>query len=110
MPALVTIIYATLTFQPGLGQFMAGELTQHQAVEQLFSNRTWTSLPSRDEIDDLPVDSEDYKILIQWGLPNIWVSLLLFMVVRVSGAAASWLVGSRIICVCFFVCSLSSLP
>ena len=84
MPVVVTVIFATLTFQPGLGQFMAGELTQHQAIEQLFSNRTWSTLPSRDEIDELPVDSEDYQILKQWGLPNIWVSLILFMVVRVS--------------------------
>lgn len=80
---MVTFVYASLTFRPGLGQFMAGELSQHESVEQLFSNKTWSLLPFN-EVDELPLDSEDYRIVRQWGAPNIWVSLLLFIVFRVS--------------------------
>jgi len=81
-PALVTILYTTITFPPGLGQYMAGELTQRGALEQLFSNRTWGRLPSPSEIQYLPSDSEDYQIVRQWGTPNIYVTLLLYICVQ----------------------------
>lgn len=93
LPTIVVIIFSTLTFKPGLGQYMAGELSQRDAIQLLFSNQTWTSLPSSAEINDLPVTSIDHQLVYNWGVPNIWVSLVLFMSVRVSGKglfAAKW--------------------
>ena len=61
------------------------QLTQHGAINQLFSNVTWTTLPSADEaFQDLPEDSEEYQIVRQWGQPSIFVSLLLFSALHVS--------------------------
>ena len=34
---------------------------------------------------DLPEDSEDYQIVRQWGTPNIFVTLILYILVRVRG-------------------------
>lgn len=34
---------------------------------------------------DLPEDSEDYQIMRQWGTPNIFVTLILYILVRVRG-------------------------
>ncbi len=82
-PIIVTFLFASLTFRPGLGQFMAGELTQQESIGQLFSNKTWILLPFT-EANELPLDSEDYQIVKQWGSPSIWVSLSLFIVFRVS--------------------------
>lgn len=59
------------------------QLTQRGALEQLFSNRTWGRLPSPSEIQYLPSDSEDYQIVRQWGTPNIYVTLLLYICVQV---------------------------
>ncbi len=84
VPAIVTVVFSTLTFHPGLGQYMAGELSQHEAILQLFSNRTWVKLMNSSNLDELPVESTEHLLLRNWGIPNIWVSLLLFMVVRVS--------------------------
>lgn len=70
---------------------MAGELSQHQAIQTLFSNNTWGQLP--DDYRQLPIDSSDYVIVRQWGAPNIWVSLILFMFVRVSLVGVSSKVG-----------------
>ncbi|XP_064385075.1 chloride channel protein 2-like [Halichondria panicea] len=80
-PIIVTFLFASLTFRPGLGQFMAGELTQQESIGQLFSNKTWILLPFT-EANELPLDSEDYQIVKQWGSPSIWVSLSLFIVFR----------------------------
>ena len=85
LPTLVAVIFSTLTFRPGLGQYMAGELSQHQAILQLFSNRTWVELMNLSDLSELPVESTEHMLLRNWGIPNIWVSLLLFMIVRVSG-------------------------
>ena len=84
-PAIVTILFTSLTFPLGLGKFMAGELTQHAAINHLFSNVTWSTLPPPHEaFQDLPEDSDEYQIVRQWGQPNIFVTLLLFSALRVS--------------------------
>lgn len=62
---------------------MAGELSQRETINQLFSNMTWVNLPDPSQIKELPVLSEDYQLVRQWGNPNIWVSLILFIIVRV---------------------------
>jgi chloride channel 2 len=82
-PAIVTILFTSLTFPLGLGKFMAGELTQHAAINHLFSNVTWSTLPPPHEaFQDLPEDSDEYQIVRQWGQPNIFVTLLLFSALR----------------------------
>ena len=61
------------------------QLTQHMAIEQLFSNVTWTNLPPADlAFQELPEDSEEYQIVRQWGQPNIFVTLILYFIVHVS--------------------------
>ncbi|XP_043821505.1 chloride channel protein 1 isoform X3 [Dromiciops gliroides] len=40
-PGIVTFIIASLTFPPGMGQFMAGELMPREAISSLFDNHTW---------------------------------------------------------------------
>ncbi|XP_063290905.1 chloride channel protein 1 isoform X1 [Pelobates fuscus] len=41
-PAVITFSIATLTFPPGFGQFMAGELMPRESITVLFDNNTWT--------------------------------------------------------------------
>uniref|UniRef100_A0A8C5RBU8 Chloride voltage-gated channel 1 n=1 Tax=Leptobrachium leishanense TaxID=445787 RepID=A0A8C5RBU8_9ANUR len=41
-PAVITFCIATLTFPPGFGQFMAGELMPRESISVLFDNNTWT--------------------------------------------------------------------
>ncbi|KAK1894789.1 Chloride channel protein 1 [Dissostichus eleginoides] len=43
-PGAVTLIIATLTFPPGFGQFMAGELMPRECINSLFDNFTWTKI------------------------------------------------------------------
>lgn len=45
-PALVVLTVSTITFPPGIGQFLAGDLNTHDQVSALFSNFTWTLLNS----------------------------------------------------------------
>ncbi|NWI96685.1 CLCN1 protein, partial [Pitta sordida] len=40
-PGVVTFLIATVTFPPGFGQFMAGELMPREAISTLFDNHTW---------------------------------------------------------------------
>lgn len=41
---LVVLLLASITFPPGLGQFMASRLTMKEYLTSLFDNRTWGSL------------------------------------------------------------------
>ncbi|NXO24641.1 CLCKB protein, partial [Cisticola juncidis] len=41
---LVVLLLASITFPPGLGQFMASRLTMKEHLISLFDNRTWGSL------------------------------------------------------------------
>ncbi|XP_055002473.1 chloride channel protein 1 [Sorex araneus] len=40
-PAVITLVIASFTFPPGVGQFMAGELMPREAISTLFDNNTW---------------------------------------------------------------------
>ncbi|NXF08418.1 CLCN1 protein, partial [Smithornis capensis] len=40
-PGVITFLIATVTFPPGFGQFMAGELMPREAISTLFDNYTW---------------------------------------------------------------------
>uniref|UniRef100_A0A3B4FXF9 Chloride channel protein 2 n=1 Tax=Pundamilia nyererei TaxID=303518 RepID=A0A3B4FXF9_9CICH len=88
-PALVTLVLSTLTFPPGFGQFMAGKLTQKEALVTLLDNRTWAKQGIAEEFDYI-------------GNAQFWMSALAitipvpsgaFMPVFVIGAAFGRLVG-----------------
>ncbi|XP_041848347.1 chloride channel protein 2a isoform X2 [Melanotaenia boesemani] len=76
-PALVTLLVSTLTFPPGFGQFMAGQLTQHESLVALFDNRTWCRQGVAEEFDYI---SHHHA----WKHPqvNVFVTLMLFIIMK----------------------------
>ncbi|CAB1442510.1 unnamed protein product [Pleuronectes platessa] len=76
-PALVTLLISTLTFPPGFGQFMAGQLTQHESLVALFDNRTWCRQGVAEEFDYI---SHHHA----WKHPqvNVFVTLILFIIMK----------------------------
>uniref|UniRef100_A0A3Q3MCM7 Chloride channel, voltage-sensitive 2a n=1 Tax=Mastacembelus armatus TaxID=205130 RepID=A0A3Q3MCM7_9TELE len=76
-PALVTLLVSTLTFPPGLGQFMAGQLTQHESLVALFDNRTWCRQGVAEEFDYI---SHHHA----WKHPqvNVFITLILFIIMK----------------------------
>ncbi|XP_056276202.1 chloride channel protein 2-like isoform X1 [Pseudoliparis swirei] len=76
-PALVTLLVTTITFPPGFGQFMAGQLTQHESLVALFDNRTWCRQGVAEEFDYI---SHHHA----WKHPqvNVFVTLILFIVMK----------------------------
>ncbi|XP_065132108.1 chloride channel protein 2a isoform X3 [Paramisgurnus dabryanus] len=77
-PAMVTLLISTLTFPPGFGQFMAGQLTQHESLVALFDNQTWYKQGVAEEFEyssDVPQ---------AWRHPQIsvFIILLLFIVMK----------------------------
>uniref|UniRef100_A0A8C7ZUJ3 Chloride channel, voltage-sensitive 2a n=1 Tax=Oryzias sinensis TaxID=183150 RepID=A0A8C7ZUJ3_9TELE len=77
-PALVTLLISTLTFPPGFGQFMAGQLTQHESLVALFDNRTWCRQGVAEEFDYI---SHHHA----WKHPqiNVFIILILFILMKV---------------------------
>ncbi|NWX94149.1 CLCN2 protein, partial [Nothoprocta pentlandii] len=74
-PALVTLVISTLTFPPGFGQFMAGQLTQKDTLVTLFDNQTWAKQGL----------SEEYMGLLEaWHHPrsNVFVTLIVFILMK----------------------------
>ncbi|XP_061493432.1 chloride channel protein 2 isoform X2 [Rhineura floridana] len=108
-PALVTLFIATLTFPPGFGQFMAGQLTQKETLVTLFDNRTWAKQGLAEEFEYIGVSeawkhprSNVFVTLVVFILMKFWMSALAttipvpcgaFMPVFVIGAAFGRLVG-----------------
>ncbi|NXA05594.1 CLCN2 protein, partial [Sapayoa aenigma] len=108
-PALVTLIISTLTFPPGFGQFMAGQLTQKDTLVTLFDNQTWSKQGLSDEFEYLGIleawrhpRSNVFVTLVVFILMKFWMSALAttipvpcgaFMPVFVIGAAFGRLVG-----------------
>ncbi|TKS79816.1 Chloride channel protein 2 [Collichthys lucidus] len=78
-PALVTLLVSTLTFPPGFGQFMAGQLTQHESLVALFDNRTWCRQGVAEEFDYI---SHHHA----WKHPqvNVFITLILFIIMKVG--------------------------
>ncbi|XP_038129037.1 chloride channel protein 2-like isoform X2 [Cyprinodon tularosa] len=76
-PALVTLVVSTLTFPPGFGQFMAGKLTQREALVTLLDNRTWAKQGVADGFDYIGNSQA-------WKHPqvNVFVTLVLFIIMR----------------------------
>ncbi|XP_073787315.1 chloride channel protein 1a isoform X5 [Danio rerio] len=108
-PAVVTLVVTTLTFPPGFGQFMAGELMPRECINSLFDNFTWTKiwgspLPpglGRSAVWFHP-DVSIFVILILFLIMKFWMSAVsttmpipsgAFMPVFVLGAAFGRLVG-----------------
>uniref|UniRef100_A0A8C2ID54 Chloride channel, voltage-sensitive 2b n=1 Tax=Cyprinus carpio TaxID=7962 RepID=A0A8C2ID54_CYPCA len=77
-PALVTLLISTLSFPPGFGQFMAGQLTQKETLVSFFDNRTWTK---QGMTEDFNYDSHSAA----WKHPqaNVFVILVIFIVMKV---------------------------
>ncbi|KAJ7324713.1 hypothetical protein JRQ81_017733 [Phrynocephalus forsythii] len=77
-PALVTLLIATLTFPPGFGQFMAGQLTQKETLVTLFDNRTWAKQGLAEEFEYIDVSEA-------WKHPraNVFVTLVVFILMKV---------------------------
>ncbi|XP_075274340.1 chloride channel protein 2 isoform X2 [Opisthocomus hoazin] len=108
-PALVTLLISTLTFPPGFGQFMAGQLTQKDTLVTLFDNQTWAKQGVSDEFEYLGIleawhhpRSNVFITLVVFILMKFWMSALAttipvpcgaFMPVFVIGAAFGRLVG-----------------
>ncbi|XP_062560788.1 chloride channel protein 2-like isoform X3 [Armigeres subalbatus] len=71
-PGIVSLIVATLSFPLGFGQFIAGELSTHEQVHQLFSNFTW----SRNELT-----VEQAAVVSNWqtASTNVFINLIVYL-------------------------------
>ncbi|XP_068426746.1 chloride channel protein 1 [Clinocottus analis] len=108
-PGAVTLIIATLTFPPGFGQFMAGELMPRECINSLFDNFTWTKISGSVAPPGLGRSSawlhphvSVFVILLLFCVMKFWMSALsttmpipsgAFMPVFILGAAFGRLVG-----------------
>lgn len=63
-PAIVALLVSTISFPLGSGQFLAGDLTTHDQVANLFSNFSWTN-------ENLTVQEQD--IVKKWKTDNTGV-------------------------------------
>ncbi|KAM6968301.1 chloride channel protein 1 [Aplochiton taeniatus] len=83
-PGAVTLIIASITFPPGFGQFMAGELMPRECINSLFDNFTWTKL----DVSALP---HGLGRSAAWLHPraSVFVILLLFFVMKFWMSAVS---------------------
>ncbi|GAA6220532.1 chloride channel protein 1 [Lates japonicus] len=108
-PGAVTLIIATLTFPPGFGQFMAGELMPRECINSLFDNFTWTKITASPLPPGLGRSSawlhprvSVFIILLLFFVMKFWMSAVsttmpipsgAFMPVFILGAAFGRLVG-----------------
>ncbi|XP_029359810.1 chloride channel protein 1 [Echeneis naucrates] len=83
-PGAVTLIIATLTFPPGFGQFMAGELMPRECINSLFDNFTWTKISGSPVPPGLGRSSA-------WLHPrvSVFIILLLFFIMKFWMSAVS---------------------
>ncbi|KAK1880489.1 Chloride channel protein 1 [Dissostichus eleginoides] len=108
-PAVVTLVIATLTFPPGFGKFMAGELMPRECINSLFDNFTWTKISGSSPPVGLGLsaawlhpDVSVFVILLLFLFMKFWMSAVAtampipsgaFMPVFILGAAFGRLVG-----------------
>ncbi|XP_033836395.1 chloride channel protein 1 isoform X1 [Periophthalmus magnuspinnatus] len=108
-PGAVTLIIATLTFPPGFGQFMAGELMPRECINSLFDNFTWTKISGSPLPPGLGRSTawlhpqvSVFVILLLFFVMKFWMSAVsttmpipsgAFMPVFILGAAFGRLVG-----------------
>lgn len=76
-PGILALIVSSISYPLGTGQFIAGELSTHEQVSQLFSNFTWTK-------DDLTV--EQATIVTNWTthVSDVFVNLTAYTLFTVS--------------------------
>ncbi|XP_039351840.1 chloride channel protein 1 [Mauremys reevesii] len=106
-PGVITFLIATVTFPPGFGQFMAGELMPREAISSLFDNYTWAKhmgdpqILGKSAIWIHPKVSV-FVIILLFFVMKFWMSVVAttmpipcggFMPVFVLGAAFGRLVG-----------------
>ncbi|XP_074890716.1 chloride channel protein 1 isoform X6 [Buteo buteo] len=106
-PGVITFLIATVTFPPGFGQFMAGELMPREAISSLFDNYTWAKYTG-----DLQILGKSaawihpkvsvFIIILLFFLMKFWMAVIAttmpipcggFMPVFVIGAAFGRLIG-----------------
>ncbi|XP_045082285.1 chloride channel protein 1-like isoform X2 [Coregonus clupeaformis] len=108
-PGVVTLVIATLTFPPGFGQFMAGELMPRECINSLFDNFTWTKIWGSPHPPGLGrssawlhPDVSVFVILLLFFIMKFWMSAVsttmpipsgAFMPVFILGASFGRLVG-----------------
>ncbi|XP_030606016.1 chloride channel protein 1 [Archocentrus centrarchus] len=108
-PGAVTLIIATITFPPGFGQFMAGELMPRECINSLFDNYTWTKISEYPAPPGLGRSAawlhprvSVFIILLLFFIMKFWMSAVsttmpipsgAFMPVFILGAAFGRLVG-----------------
>ncbi|KAM9310091.1 chloride channel protein 1 [Pholidichthys leucotaenia] len=108
-PGAVTLIIATITFPPGFGQFMAGELMPRECINSLFDNFTWTKISGSPLPPGLGRSTawlhphvSVFIILLLFFIMKFWMSAVsttmpipsgAFMPVFILGAAFGRLVG-----------------
>ncbi|NXB82839.1 CLCKB protein, partial [Donacobius atricapilla] len=108
---LVVLLLASITFPPGLGQFMASRLTMKEHLISLFDNHTWGSLAPNTSVVAKPGglwqewDHPSYTIygtLSFFLLMKFWMLILAttlplpagyFMPIFIYGAAIGRLIG-----------------
>ncbi|XP_067305229.1 chloride channel protein 1 isoform X1 [Pseudorasbora parva] len=108
-PGAVTLIISSITFPPGFGQFMAGELMPRECINSLFDNFTWTKIwgsPAPPGLGRsaawLHPQVSVFVILLLFFVMKFWMSAVsttmpvpsgAFMPVFILGAAFGRLVG-----------------
>lgn len=78
-PGIIALIVSSISYPLGTGQFIAGELSTHEQVVQLFSNFTWTK-------NDLTV--EQATIVSNWTtfFTDVFVNLTAYTLFTVRFA------------------------
>lgn len=76
-PGIVALMVSSISYPLGTGRFIAGELSTHEQVHQLFTNFTWTA-------DELTV--EQATILNHWSTEHtdIFFHLTAFLLFTVN--------------------------
>ncbi|XP_023932037.1 chloride channel protein 2-like [Lingula anatina] len=79
-PTVITFLISTLSFPLGLGQYTAGMLTHREAVNELFSNFTWSTGKAEN------LDLDQLEVLSHWNHPDtsVYVTLTLFIIIQVQ--------------------------
>ncbi|XP_038243761.1 chloride channel protein 1 [Dermochelys coriacea] len=106
-PGVITFLIATVTFPPGFGQFMAGELMPREAISSLFDNYTWAKHMGDPQILGksaiwIHPKASVFIIILLFFVMKFWMSVVAttmpipcggFMPVFVLGAAFGRLIG-----------------
>lgn len=77
-PGFLALLVSSISFPLGTGQFLAGELSTHEQVTQLFSNFTWSR-------NDLTV--EQAAVVTHWmtAYTSVFGNLVCYTIFTVSG-------------------------